>query len=340
MINPNLHHNNKKEFSNLYPSTHSEETVYDKIDFLKENEKGFKKYLNIRLRKTNSIKIDLIKGFDPDKFQITPKIDLLKNNSDKMLITWLGHASFLIQFGDGKNILTDPTLHNLPFDFLFERLNRASPSIIKEKELDFVSTITLSHNHYDHLDWETLDNFDKNISYYVPLRVEKYFDQSYGLVTGMDWYTSVNQNNINITFLPANHWSKRYPWERNETLWGGFLFEHRGTTIYFAGDTGYSKIFKDIHNRYGSIDICLIPITAYKPYRYRRSHLSPENALKAAEDLHCKVCIPWGYGTFTLGHEHILEPLRRFLKVYEYMSPSINVKIQHLKMGETYIFED
>jgi L-ascorbate metabolism protein UlaG (beta-lactamase superfamily) len=338
LINPDLNHYNNEEFKNLYPSTHFEETIYDKMDFLKENEKGFKKYLQFGFHKSVPIKIDMVKGFESEQFQTTPDLDLLRNNSDEILITWLGHASFLIQFGEGKSILTDPHFNNLPFDFLFERLKRASPSVIKGEELDFVSIIAISHNHYDHLDWETLNNFDKNIAYFVPLKVEKYFNHSYGSVTGMDWYTSVIHKDIKITFLPVNHWSLRTRWDRNETLWGGFLFEYKGKTVFFAGDTGYSKIFEDIHDKYGDIDICLMPITAYKPYRYRRSHLSTETALKAAEDLHSKILIPWGYGTFTLGHEHILEPLRRLHKVYEDKSFSNNVKIKPLKMGETYVF--
>ncbi|MBF0297430.1 MAG: MBL fold metallo-hydrolase [Oligoflexia bacterium] len=340
-LNLNSYQNQKGEFQNIYPSEMLGETIYDKIDFLKDEEKAKKEYFNFGFKHDN-INIDLTKGFIPDDFIVKPNLDRLKNNNEKTQITWLGHASFLIQFGHGTNILTDPTFYNLPFAFLFDRLKRVSPSIVKEDNLDFVSAITISHNHFDHLDFETINNFNTDkVSFFVPLNLQKKFNSSFQSVTAMGWYASQKYKDLTISFLPANHWSKRSLWDRNKTLWGGYLFENNNKKIYFTGDTGYSQIFNDIKKRYGPIDVCLIPIVAYKPVHYRHSHLSPENALQVAKDLDCKIMIPWGYGTFTLGHEHVLEPLRRLLKAYADgksvdNKSNYNFELKILKMGETF----
>jgi L-ascorbate metabolism protein UlaG (beta-lactamase superfamily) len=105
----------------------------------------------------------------------------------------------------------------------------------------------------------------------------------------------------------------------------------RSITPYFAGDTGYSDVFKEIHEQYGDMDVCLMPISAYF---FRPVHLAPEDALQAAEDLGCRSFIPWGYGTFILGHEHVHEPLRRLQEAQKRMKPSFPIHV--LKMGQSW----
>jgi L-ascorbate metabolism protein UlaG (beta-lactamase superfamily) len=118
----------------------------------------------------------------------------------------------------------------------------------------------------------------------------------------------------------------------NQTLWGGWLFEWNKHRVYFAGDSGYSAVFKDIKERLGEIEICLMPISAWFQ---RNWHFAPEDAIRAAQDLGCKTFIPWGYGTWIISYEHILEPLRRLQYAWDKMRPE-NMELRILKMGETF----
>jgi L-ascorbate metabolism protein UlaG (beta-lactamase superfamily) len=192
--------------------------------------------------------------------------------------------------------------------------------------------VAISHDHHDHLNFKTLKKLPENTHYYVPLKVEKKFSSHYPKVTGMDWYTQDTIGNLTITFLPANHRSGRTLNKMNQTLWGGWLFEWNDYRVYFAGDTGYSAVFQDIRNRVGEIDICLMPISAWFQ---RQWHFAPEDAVEAAEDLECKVLIPWAWGTWIISFEHILEPPRRLQYAWDRMQPE-NMELRILKMGETY----
>lgn len=340
LLNPYLKHAHVKTFENTYIANIGVNT-YDSIDFLKPHEKISGTYYLSNQDSEGSPKINRTAGYDPKLFQVKPSIKQLRDN-ENVQITWLGHASFLIQFGRHRNILTDPVFHDLPFAWMLDVLKRVSPPVLNEKNLDFVSHIVISHAEYDHFDWETLDNFKEDLSYLVPLRLEEDFDCDYQNVTGMDWYTNKIDQDIRFSFVPAQHRAIRSPFNKNETLWGGWIFEAEGKRIYFAGDTAYSVIFDQIHSFYGDFDVCLMPIIAYKPYAYRRGHITPEDSLKAAAILKCKTFIPWGYGSFILGHEHVLEPLRRLEKAYVDMKPSFTdpMAIKVLKMGETFVVKE
>jgi N-acyl-phosphatidylethanolamine-hydrolysing phospholipase D len=163
--------------------------------------------------------------------------------------------------------------------------------------------------------------------------VENEFPAQFSNVTGMDWYTQDTIGDLTIHFLPANHRSGRSMYEMNQSLWGGWLFEWNDYRVYFAGDTGYSAVFKDIKKRKGEVDICLMPISAWFQ---RQWHFAPEDALQAAEDLNCKVFIPWGWGTWIMSFEHILDPPRRLQYAWDLMQPQ-NMELRILKMGETYV---
>jgi N-acyl-phosphatidylethanolamine-hydrolysing phospholipase D len=116
----------------------------------------------------------------------------------------------------------------------------------------------------------------------------------------------------------------------NQNLWGGWLFEWKRYRLYFAGDTGYSDLFKDIRKRYGEMDICMMPITAWFQ---RHWHFAPEDAVQAAQDLDCKIIIPWACGgTWIMSYEHLLEPPRRLQYAYDQMQPE-NMELRILKMG-------
>jgi L-ascorbate metabolism protein UlaG (beta-lactamase superfamily) len=212
-----------------------------------------------------------------------------------------------------------------------DTFKRVSPPVITPSQLDFADTVAISHNHYDHLSFNTLDALKRDVRYLVPLGNERYFSSEYKNVIPMDWYTSQKAGDVRVSFVPATHFAGRGLFDQRESLWGGYIFKSNGRSIYFAGDTGYSDVFKEIQEYYGDMDVCLMPISAYF---FRAVHLAPEDALQAAEDLGCGAFIPWGYGTFILGHEHVLEPLRRLEEAQNRMQPSFTIHV--LRMGQSW----
>ncbi len=336
-------------YKNLFPSKYKlgEETAYDHIDFLEPHERQPHKYRLLSNPKGGDI--DRTLGYNPSEYTVQPDFNILQNPTHDVQITWLRHASFLIQLGGKYQILIDPFLED--FDGLAGKFGKYSEigtlyaeSPLAAEDLPFFNEaknssknptliVAISHDHLDHLNFNTLKKLPENINYYVPHGVENEFPARYSNVTGMDWYTRDIIGELSLHFLPANHGSGRSMYERNQTLWGGWLFEWRDYRIYFAGDSGYSAVFKDIKSRLGAVDVCMMPIASWY---WRHGHFTPEDAIQAAEDLECKVFIPWGWGTWIISMEHILEPPRRLQYAWDQMKPN-NMTLQMLKMGETYL---
>ncbi|MCH9691844.1 MAG: MBL fold metallo-hydrolase [Gammaproteobacteria bacterium] len=184
-----------------------------------------------------------------------------------------------------------------------------------------------SHNHYDHFSKNDLHKIGTNTDYYVPLGFAKHFPKSGYKITEMAWFSTTELQGLKIHFVPAHHFSMRI-WiplvykDTNSTLWGGWIIEYQGKRLFFAGDTGYSKHFSDIRQRYGGIDVCLLPIASYyheeEAAWYRYVHTTPEDALTAAEELNCKVMIPWGYGntSWKMGDHSSHSALLRLLHMH------------------------
>jgi Predicted Zn-dependent hydrolases of the beta-lactamase fold len=187
-------------------------------------------------------------------------------------------------------------------------------------ELPEVDLFLLTHNHYDHLSTRTIQRFPyKKAKVLTPLKLGKYFTRNgYGDVDEMDWYDEIKINNLKVTLVPAVHWSKRSLWDTNKTLWGSFIIEYQGMKIFFACDTGYGNIYKDLGKKYGPIDLTLINIGAYNFYPMTPVkdksiyHTNPEEALQIGKDLKSKKMLGMHWGTVILSLEPILEPAKRF----------------------------
>ena len=336
----------KRRFVNLFQPKYGylEETEFDQIEFRKPHEMGTRKYAILSDPRGD---IDRSKGYDASEYTVSPELDLIHNPNYDVQITWIRHATFLIQLGKEYQILVDPVLAQVDgmtgvlMKFVdFAELHAEPPMAIQELPLAADSMegnprkkniIAISHDHYDHLNFNTLKQLPENMHYYVPLGLETEFPRRYLNVTGMDWYTKDSFDDLTIYFLPANHRSGRSLYEINQSLWGGWLFEWNNYRVYFAGDTGYSDVFKDIKQQLGEMDICLMPTTAWFQ---RHWHFAPEDAVQAAEDLGCRTLIPWGWGTWVNSFEHILEPPRRLQYAFDKMQPE-NIELRILKMGET-----
>jgi|TARA_B110000438_G_scaffold186440_1_gene178112 L-ascorbate metabolism protein UlaG (beta-lactamase superfamily) len=248
-----------------------------------------------------------------DKEKILSDLDRYKNED---FIFWIGHATFLIKLG-GTMIITDPIFSKNAGPLIFGPERFTEPAL-KLSEIPKTDLFLLTHNHYDHQDMATIRRFPfKEAKVLAPLNLGKYFSKyRYKDVNEMDWYEEVNVNkDLKITLLPAVHWSKRSLTDGNKTLWGSFLIEHKGIKIFFACDTGYGNIYKELGKKYGPIDITMINIGAYnfKPMLDKSIyHTTPEEALNVAQDLKSKKVIGMHWGTFVLSLEPIMEPPVRF----------------------------
>jgi L-ascorbate metabolism protein UlaG (beta-lactamase superfamily) len=134
------------------------------------------------------------------------------------------------------------------------------------------------------------------------------------------WYQQFNTDSqmVKISFLPARHWSRRGLSDTNRHLWGSFVVEAGGKKIFFSGDTGYGNHFKQVGSLFNGIDICIIGVGAYKPEWFMSpNHISPSDAVKAANEMNAKICIPMHYGTFDLSDEPMGEPEKILLKEKE-----------------------
>ena len=346
--NPELNHYQRQRgrYNNLFPAKYKflEKSEFDNIDFRQPHEKGVRKYAFLSDPKGD---IDRTKGYDPSEYTVAPDHTLLQSPANDVQITWIRHATVLIQLGKKYQILVDPVLETV--DGLTGRFMKyadigklyAEPPLTT-RQLPFfhkpedpgnkqINIVAVSHNHYDHLNWNTIDQLPVDTHFYVPLGLEDNFPSRYLKVTGMDWYTKDTIGDLTVYFVPATHWSGRSMYGPNRTLWGGWLFKWRDYSVYFAGDTGYSDVFKDIKTRFGAIDICLMPISAWFQ---RHVHLAPEDAICAAQDLGCGEFIPWGWGTWIISFEHILDPPRRLQYAWKKIKPE-GIRLHLPKMGET-----
>jgi len=191
-------------------------------------------------------------------------LDLFK---DENSITWIGHATFLINL-NGKYILTDPFFSKSVSPFLGPK--RFVPPGISLKNLSLIDFIIISHNHCNHLDADAIEELPNRhkIKVLVPLGLGAFFKESrYSTVYEVDWEGQVSIDNIKFTALPAVHDSGRGPFDENETLWCSWAIDHLDRKIYFAGDTGYSPII--------SKKLEKPPMDLIMPY-YLSVHMNPE----------------------------------------------------------------
>ena len=229
------------------------------------------------------------------------------------VVTFIGHATFLIQTPAG-NILTDPMYSERagPLGVLGPR--RVRQPAVRFDDLPPISTVVLSHNHYDHCDRRTLGTLAKRFD---PIVVTPLGNgalvRSAGIrnVEELDWWQDSKSAALPITLTPAQHFSARTPFDRNRALWGGFMLGAPGTRILFAGDSAYGPFFRDIRQRLGPIDLALLPIGAYEPRWFMHVvHMNPAEAVQAHLDLEASESVGMHFGTFQLTTEGIDEPLR------------------------------
>ncbi len=237
-------------------------------------------------------------------FQPDPALDYL---------TWYGHSALRLETG-GQTILLDPMLGEwvAPVPFLGHRFPYKD-----YHPLEGISTIDLivfSHDHYDHLDYDTLLAVrDRTRAYLVPLGLGAHL-RSWGIpadrITELDWWESATIEGITYTATPARHFSGRSVATRNKTLWCSFVIQTAGHKLYFGGDSGYGRHFPEIGRRYGPFDLTMLDSGQYHK-RWKNVHMHPEESLHAHHDLGGKWLLPIHWGGFSLSDHPWFDPIER-----------------------------
>jgi L-ascorbate metabolism protein UlaG (beta-lactamase superfamily) len=231
-----------------------------------------------------------------------------------LYVTPVGHGTFLIQM-DGINILTDPIWSERcsPVSWLGPKRHHG-PGIAFE-DLPPIDVVLVSHNHYDHFDIPTLRRLAKDGVPHsvVPLgNLDLMRSTGIPAVDELDWWQSIPlSSHVTVTLVPAQHFSSRTLWDRNRTLWGGFVISGPSGNVYYAGDTGYGPHFREIARRFSPIRAALLPIAPFKPPQARDSaqafrsvvHMGPAQAVQAHIDLEASLSIAAHYQVFQLGVE-------------------------------------
>ena len=213
---------------------------------------------------------------------------------------------------------------------------RATPAPFKPAESPPLDVVVISHNHYVHLDEYRIRQISKhqpNVKFLVPLGLSSLLIE-WGVadVTELDLWQSVIVKGVTFQPTPVQHWSKRSAFDRNKTLWDGWMTKWEDFSFYFTGDTGYSDDFKEVSKRLGRPDLAAIPIGAYEPREFMKSsHINPEEAVAVFKDLGAKYAIAIHWGTFKLTLEKMDEPPRRLAQAIEnaQVSKSQFLVLQH-----------
>ncbi|XP_035207769.1 N-acyl-phosphatidylethanolamine-hydrolyzing phospholipase D-like [Stegodyphus dumicola] len=280
-------------------------------------------------------------GITRDKSKVPPKQELelvlpiVKQNfaklsipEDGIRVTWIGHSTVLVQM-HGLNVLTDPIFSERasPSQVVGPKRYRDPPCSIHD--LPHINAVVISHSHYDHLDYNTVlllnARFGTDIRWFVPLGLQTWMQQvGCENVVELDWWEEncvPEHSDTFFVFTPAQHWSKRTIADDNKVLWGSWCILGPKYRFFFAGDTGYCDVFKQIGRVHGPFDLSAIPIGAYEPRWFMKyQHINPEEAVQIHMDVRSKRSLAIHWGTFSLANEYYLDPplrLRESLDKYE-----------------------
>ncbi|TPE43511.1 MBL fold metallo-hydrolase [Pontibacter mangrovi] len=232
-------------------------------------------------------------------------------HDDRDMLVWLGHASFFIRL-NGLTFLTDPVLYDLPM------VKRKVGLPCTPDQLRNIDFLLISHAHRDHLDKKSvraLHAQNPQVKALAPLRSGDLLRSIHPNLPYQEagWFQKYDlvPDQVEVYFLPASHWHRRGLLDLNKVLWGSFVLKTPDLTLYFAGDTGLNNHFTEIEELLGPMDVCLMPVGAYKPsFLMQQSHLNPHEAVKAYNQLRGGIFVPMHYGTYDLSDEPPSEPVR------------------------------
>lgn len=257
--------------------------------------------------------------------------------------TWIGHSTWLIQYR-GWNLLTDPVFAERCSPVSFAGPKRAVPPALTVEQLPAIDAVLVSHNHYDHLDRDAVADLDQrfgaDLCWFAPTGVGAWLRQrGVRQVVELGWWQHHRHRQVEAFCLPTQHFSGRGTRDRNQTLWCGWRLNWPEFSLYFAGDTGYAPVFREIREVMGPVDVALLPIGAYQP-RWLMSpvHIDPEEAVRIHRDLEARHSLAMHWGTFVLTDEPLDEPPRALARARSEQGVT-ETAFQVPGHGETRIFE-
>ncbi|MEM9691663.1 MAG: MBL fold metallo-hydrolase [Myxococcota bacterium] len=261
--------------------------------------------------------------------------DFASGPASGLRVTWLGHSTSLIEI-DGHRVLLDPVFGERasPIEWLGPK--RFHPPPLPLHDLPHIDVVVVSHDHYDHLDHTTAVTLGKKgLPFVVPLGVGAHLE-TWGVdaetITELDWWEHTRVGNIEVSVVPARHFSGRGPTpsDRDHTLWGGIALVGPAHRVYFSGDTAMFPGFTEIGKRLGPFDIALIESGAYNQL-WRDAHIGPEQAALAAKMIEADILLPVHWGTFDLALHGWTDPVERLLLA----TRGLDVTITTPRIGES-----
>lgn len=232
-----------------------------------------------------------------------------EETSDALKVTYIGHATFLVQAG-GVNLLVDPVFSNRASPFTKMGPKRVRAPFVPLEKLPKIDFVFVSHNHYDHMDlaslsWLATHHKPTLITPLGNARIMKPWVQDCGIIS-LDWHQQTDLGAMSLYLTPSQHWSRRGYNDINRDLWGGFFLKTaKGESLYYCGDSGFfAELFDNIRTRHGAPDIALLPIGAYEPRWFMQyAHMNPEDAINAYHILGAHKGMGYHFETFQLTDE-------------------------------------
>lgn len=280
------------------------------------------------------------KGKSPDSIEVLhPSPSAIGALSkEQTALTWYGHSAFILEIG-GKVMLLDPMFGEAaaPFSFQVRRFSQDLP--IDMDELPSIDAVVFSHDHYDHLDYTTVQALkDKVGHFYVPLGLGSHL-QHWGVpiekITELDWWQNAKLDDIELVCTPSQHFSGRGIGDGASTLWSSWVIRTPDRSIFFSGDSGYFPGFKQIGERYGPFDLAMMECGQYNEM-WKEIHMMPEESAQAAVDLYAERILPIHWGMFDLALHTWTDPIERVTK----KAQALGIPVVTPRVGERFLLEN
>ncbi|MCB0488574.1 MAG: MBL fold metallo-hydrolase [Cyclobacteriaceae bacterium] len=253
-------------------------------------------------------------------------------------LTWFGHSAFLLEI-EGKNILIDPMFGPTPSPHPWLGKKRFTEGLpIAVEKLPHIDAVIYSHDHYDHLDYESVMKLKGKVgAFYTPLGVGMHLAE-WGVpaenIHELNWWDEIQHEDLTFKCAPARHFSGRAFSDRFSTLWASWVIQSPTQNIYFSGDSGYGSHFKAIGEKYGPFDFAMMECGQYDP-RWSEIHMMPEETAQAAVDLDTKMMMPIHWGAFVLALHTWKDPIERVTK----KARELDMPIATPRIGEPIVLE-